>query len=195
MVAAELTSRSGPAAAPPITHRELLGSLIEGYAAGWGLLLAMALMCGVAPGGRWGAHELLGLPLHPPIHPAAPPALHRLLSLFGANVRATCWPLLPCGLGAWRFTWLHRLTHAAVSLSVAVNLLPVGAALGIYGSRLIPYLPQLPLELCAVTSGAMCWRLCCLRGLRRLHLVAISCTMFLLLAAAAVLETWGVPHR
>jgi hypothetical protein len=195
MVGAELTSSRGRAVRARVTDPGPLRPVVGAYAAGWALLVATAFACAVIPHGDWFAEKLLGLPPHARIHPAPPSSLDRVLSLFAANIRATCWPLIAAGLRAWRFMRIRWAVHAAASLSVAVNLLPVGAALGIYGLRLVPYLPQLPLELYAVTSGAQCWRLCCDRRLTQAQLVAVGCSMLLALAVAAALEGWGVPHR
>jgi hypothetical protein len=58
------------------------------------------------------------------------------------NIRATSWPLLAV-LGAQHPAWLRRVTHGAVLASLAPNLLPAAAAIGVYRSALVPYLPPL----------------------------------------------------
>ena len=184
----------GAQSAPPAC-RWVVKSLAEGYAAAWALVLASTLTAALVPGAAWLVHALLGLPLHVRIHPAPPPTVDGILLVFTANIRATCWPLIPAVLGASRFAALRWLTHAGVALSVVLNLLPVGTAFGVYGPRLVPYLPQLPFELYAVSSGATCWWGCCVRRLGRAQLAWIGCSMVATLVVGAVLESWGTPHR
>jgi hypothetical protein len=90
---------------------------------------------------------------------------------------------------------LRRVTHAAVAVSLAVNLLPVAAAIGVYRYQLVPYLPHLPLELYAITTGPTAWLLATHGTLTRRQTALIAASMLLALTGAALLETWAVPHR
>ena len=194
MVPAELAGFGGGAKFTPV-HRGPVRPLAEGYAAAWALLLTSTLTAALVPGAAWLVHALLGLPLHVRIHPAPPPTIHGTVLVFAMNIRATCWPLIPAALGASRFAPLRWLIHVVVAFSVVSNLLPVGTALGVYGPRLVPYLPQLPFELYAVSGGATCWWACCDRSLGWAQLVWIGCSIAAALAVAAPLESWGTPHR
>jgi hypothetical protein len=80
-------------------------------------------------------------------------------------------------------------------MSFAANVLPVGAALGVYRVKLAIYLPHLPLELYAITAGPASWLLV-VRG-RQSHrqVLAVAMSISAALLGAAFLETWAVPHR
>lgn len=159
------------------------------------MLLAVSATCALLPTARLVAHRLLSLELHVRIHPAPRPTLHTAVGLLVNNVRASGWPLLAATLGAARSTVLRRVTHAAVVASLAVNLLPVAAAIGVYRSQLVPYLPHLPLELYAITTGPTAWLLATHGALTRRQIALVAASMLLALIGAALLETWAVPHR
>lgn len=159
------------------------------------MLLAVAGICAMIPAARWLAHHELALQLHVRIHPAPAPTLHAAFGLLVNNARATGWPLLATVLGAQQPPLLRRAVHAAVAISLAANLVPVAAAIGVYRSALVPYLPHVPLELYATTTGPTTWLLSTSRTLTRRQLALIALSIVLALAAAALLETWGVPHR
>ncbi len=201
MVAADLTEQPGVALdatagfldTPTPPARRLGARLAIAYAAGWSVVLAMALACAVLPAARRLAHVAFGLALRARLHPPPAPSAAGALSLLANNARAAGWPLLPCALDAGRYPVLRRLVDVTVLLGVAVNLLPVGAALGVYRVRLLPYLPQLPFELYGVTSAAAGWR-ASRRRLHRRELAAAAASVLIALILAAVLETWAVPH-
>ena len=173
----------------------LVPRLAAAYVAGWCALLTGALACALLPGARWLAHATFGLALGARLHPAGAPSVAGALALLANNGRAAAWPLLPAALGAGRLPGARRVVDAAVFISLALNLLPVGAALGIYRLGLAPYLPQLPLELYAVTSAAACWQASRRRRLCRHEVAAITASIMLALVLAALLEIWAVPHR
>jgi hypothetical protein len=187
MVTAQLARRTA--------HRGVVEQLAAGYTTGWTALLTVSAICALVPAARWATHHALSVALHVDIRPAPRPTLHTAAELLLNNVRATGWPLLAATLGAARFTLLRRVTHAAVAVSLAVNLLPVAGAIGIYRSQLVPYLPHLPLELYAITTGPTTWLLATHDSLTRRHTALIAASMLLALAGAAFLETWAVPHR
>ena len=173
----------------------LVPGLVAAYAAGWCALLTVALACALLPGARWLAHATFGLALRARLHPAGAPSVSGALALLANNLRATAWPIIPAALGAGQRPGIRRLVDVAVVVSASVNLLPVGAALGTYRLGLVPYLPQLPLELYAVTSAAACWRASRRRRLGRHEVAAITASVLLALVLAALLEIWAVPHR
>jgi hypothetical protein len=189
VVTAQLATRSRDV-------RTGLGSQIAaGYTLGWTVLLAVSAVCALVPAARWAAHDVLSLDLHVHIRPAPAPTVGAAVGLLVTNLRATCWPLVAATLGAGRSTRLRRVTHVAVAVSLAVNLLPVAAAVGVYRSQLVPYLPHLPLELYAITTGPTTWLICTRQALSRRQIAVIAVSMLLALAGAALLETWAVPHR
>jgi len=194
MTATDRPTRGNAAERAP-GGRDLAERLAVAYGAGWIALFAMVSACALLPCARWIAQHALALDLHAHIRPAPPAAISTFGSLLITNLRATAWPLVPGVLGAERSRFSRWLVHSAVLISVAVNLLPVGAALGVYRSELVPYLPHLPLELYAITAGPATWLLIA-RGRcsgRQLPLVALSISVAL--AGAAFLETWAVPQR
>jgi hypothetical protein len=189
MVAADIASHR---------HRGRRGVAEElgaAYTLGWTLLLLVAGTCELVPAARWLAHHELALALHVRIRPASPPTLPAAAALLVNNARATGWPVLAVVMRAQHPAWLQRVVHAAVLASLAVNLLPVAAAIGVYRARLVPYLPHLPLELYAITTGPTTWLLSTRQPLTRRQLTLIAGSLLIALTGAALLETWAVPHR
>ncbi len=164
-------------------------------------LLAYSAVCGVTltaaaavalAGGALAASTrgMLGLALTPT--PADP---WHVLTLAAHNTPIAAWPLLLGLAGAARHARARRCRDLAVLACMAANVLPVGAALGAYGSALIPYIPQLPLEWAALAAGYASWivqRKRALTGRERLLWLAAIAT---LVSVAATLETVAVPHR
>ena len=180
----------------PVGVRRGVGEqLLAASTTGWTVLLAVAGICALMPAARWLAHHELALALHLRIRPAPRPTIGAAGWLLANNLRATAWPLIPVLARAQRPDWLRRVIHAAVLASVAANLLPVGAAIGVYRDRLVPYLPHLPFELYAITTGPVAWMISTRRPLTRRQLATIAASMIGALVVAAVLETWAVPHR
>ena len=75
------------------------------------------------------------------------------------------------------------------------NTLPVGAALGAYGTALLPYIPQLPLEWAGLAAGYA--ELAAKTSASDQHPRARGWLAIIggLLLTAAVVETVAVPHR
>jgi hypothetical protein len=167
---------------------------LHAYAAVWIATLVPAGVIALA--GRTLAlpvRHLLGLALTAQRNP--PPHIGHVLALAAHNIPIAAWPLLLGLIGAHR----HRLaTHVADGVLLAciiLNTLPVGAAFGAYGTAVLPYLPQLPLEWGGLALGASAW----LVQRRRALSVPEGLGLFALIAGvllcAAALETVGVPHR
>lgn len=173
----------------------MVGELWLAYSAGWTVILTVGAVCALMPFARWLAAHGLGLPLHDHLHPTRPPALSTAIGLFARNLVATGWPLLAVALGADRLGRTRWLVHAAVVWSVAKNVLPVAAAIGLYGTPLLRYLPHLPFELYADTTGPAAWWMASRQTLTRRQLRLIAFTMVIALTVAAGFETWAVPHR
>jgi hypothetical protein len=124
-----------------------------------------------------------------------PPSVGHAVALAAHNLPVAAWPLLLGTAGACRSRRRRLLADTTVIACLTINVLQVGAALGAYGTSLIPYLPQLPFEWAALAIGATYWIT------RRHHpltlrdglvgFALISCT----LTVAAVLETAAVAHR
>ena len=148
------------------------------------LLVLAALAAVAAPAA---ARRLWASPPHPVL--AGKPG--EVLEVLAANLPPLAVPLLLAvslaGHGrAWRS--LGDLITAAVMIA---NAATVGAALGAWGTRLLPYLPHLPLELAALACSCAAWwsRRTEPRPLARLPLLVLS-----LAVLAALLEVYTTPH-
>jgi lysylphosphatidylglycerol synthetase-like protein (DUF2156 family) len=152
-----------------------------------------ALIVAGGPGLAQPVRRILGAQLTPRNNP--PPSLGHVLALAAHNIPIATWPLLLGVMGAYphRLTW--QFADTLVVACLLVNVLPVGAALGAYGTPLLPYVPQLPLEWAGLALGAGSWlvqRDRELTGRERLMWLAVTAGVLL---CAAVLETVAVPHR
>jgi hypothetical protein len=164
------------------------------YAATWIVTLLPAALLAVDPAGWDGAvRRVLGARLNPQQNP--PPKIEQVLTLLAHNLPLAAWPLLLGVVGVHRQRLARRVTDVVVAAWIAVNALPVGPAIGVYGPPLLAYLPQLPFEWAALALGASGW---CLQ--RRAPLTVREAVTLLALIAgtlfcAAALETFAVPHR
>lgn len=164
------------------------------YAALWASTLAGA--AGVTLAGAVGKHavrRLLALTLTARQNP--PPTIGRVLALAAHNLPIAAWPLL---LGLAGTASSQRGKRAADSLILAcalANTIPVGAALAAYGTPLLRYVPQLPLEWAALATGYGSWATQRKRAISRRERVAWLAATALLAVAAATIETVAVPHR
>jgi hypothetical protein len=145
---------------------------------------------GVAIGG--GDARLAGTT---PPHPTLTGSVADALSILQNNLRVLAAPYL---LWLLRFH-RHRLGRRAGDLLIFVvtahSTLPVGIELARWHTRLLPYLPQLPLEWGAL-SVAVSASLTIRSGTTtRRHVALLAGLTAVLLLAAASLETWGTPHR
>ena len=126
-----------------------------------------------------------------PPHPVLEGTAAELVDVLATNLPALGVPLLLAatlaGQGrAWRA--LGDLITAAVMVT---SPLLVGAALGAWGTRLVPYLPHLPLELAALSCSCAAW------WSRRNHPRPVGrlalCVLCLAVPAAAV-EVYATPR-
>ena len=133
----------------------------------------------LAPGGR----------PHPTLHGS----LGDLASIAATNARVLSAPFL---LAFFRFP-AHRRTRRLGDLLIGgvlgANALRVGLALGRWHARLLPYVPQLPLEWLAAAVAAVSW-LALRTGVRRQTALAYLAAVLVLVVAAAAVETIATPH-
>lgn len=153
--------------------------------------MAFALVATLAPLHHHARVLLDGLGLDPRPHR---PELHAMLvTRFAGNVRIALLPVLLAAIGAAR----HPATRAAGDLAVTGTLVAnaglVGAALAVDGRRLLLYLPHLPLEWAALACCAAPWLLARHQRLPARTLVALCAAGLLLLALAALAETYLTP--
>ena len=77
----------------------------------------------------------------------------------------------------------------------AASTVSVGLELGRWGARLVPYLPQLPLEWAALALAVHAWVIARPGHVTIRQLTPLAAIVLALLAGAAALETWATPHR
>jgi hypothetical protein len=167
---------------------------LHAYAGVWMATLAPAAL--VALVGRplaQPARRLLGLALSAQRNP--PPHLGHVLALAAHNIPIASWPLLLGVLGAHRHRLAMHVADAVLLACIIANTLPVGAALGVYGTALLAYIPQLPLEWGGLALGASGWLVQRRRALTASEGIGVFVLIACVLLCAAALETVGVPHR
>lgn len=167
---------------------------LRSYGGVWLATLAAAAVVALAgPALQAPARRALGLTLSTRRNP--PPRLAHVLALAAHNIPIASWPLLLGVLGAHRHRLARHLADGLLSACILANTLPVGVALGAYGSALLPYLPQLPVEWAALALGAGGWLVQRRRALTAREGALCTALIACLLLLAAVLETVAVPHR
>jgi hypothetical protein len=130
-----------------------------------------------------------------PPHPSLTGSLNDWLGITDENLRVLAAPFLLWLIGA-HTSRLGRQAGDAVALAmIAVNAIPVGIALGRWQSRLIPYVPQLPLEWAALTVAVSAWLTIRTTTATRHQIALLGASTAVLMLAAAALETWATPHR
>ena len=126
-------------------------------------------------------------------HPALQESWGELASIAADNARVLSAPFL---LAFFRFP-AHPRTRQFGDLLIAgvlgANALRVGLALGRWHTRLIPYVPQLPLEWLAAALAGAAW-LALRTGARRQTAIAYLAAVLVVVTAAAAVETIATPH-
>jgi hypothetical protein len=130
-----------------------------------------------------------------PPHPVLTGTVGATLTILENNVRVLAVPFL---LSAFRFPATRIGRYAGDLLIVGVtaaNSVAVGVELGRWHDRLIPYIPQLPLEWAALTVAGCAWLVARKNNTHACELTVLASITVLLLIGAASLETWCTPHR
>ncbi len=173
----------------------LFSAWLHVYAAVWVLTISFAAIVVLVDGGalRLPVRRVLGLEL---VARRNPPAdLVHVLALGAHNISILTWPLLLGVIGAHRNRLATHIADGLLSVSVAINTLQVGIALGAYGTRLLAYLPHLPFEWAALALGASSWVLQRRRALTLAEGVGVLALTASIVLCSAILETVVVPHR
>jgi hypothetical protein len=194
MAATELTDRWRRRSARHWLPAGLPALWLHAYAGVWVATLAPAAV--VALVGRplaQPARRLLGLALSAQRNP--PPHVGHVLALAAHNIPIAAWPLLLGVLGAHRYRLARHVADGVLLACIIANTLPVGAALGAYGTALLAYIPQLPLEWGGLALGASGWLVQRRRALTASEGFGVFVLIACVLLGAAVLETVAVPHR
>jgi len=167
-----------------------------------------------SPGGRCHRHDLIAVALTactatlvgvalgvvapelPPSgrpHPTLPGTLREALGILATNLRVLAAPVLLALFGLGRGRRSQLLGDVLVAGLVLANTLRVGAAIGRFGTRLLPYLPHLPLEWLALTLCATAWLQIRTGASTRVVCLYAIATLAAAVAAASC-ETLLTPH-
>jgi hypothetical protein len=193
-VAATKLASFGPLPARGARLGELRRAWLFAYAATWVLTLVSAALLAINPAGLDGpVRYVLGATLDPQRNP--PPSIGHVLLLLAHNLPLASWPLLLGVVGAHRRHLARQAADMLVAAVFTVNILTVGAGLGVYGLPLLPYIPQVPLEWAALALGASAWLMQRRDPLTGRQGAALFALIAGVLLCAAVLETVAVPHR
>ncbi len=130
-----------------------------------------------------------------PPHPTLTGSLNDWLGITAENLRGLAATFLLWLLGADKSRLGRRAGDVIVLAVIAVNAIPVGIALGRWQIRLIPYVPQLPLEWAALILAVSAWLTIRTSTATRHQIAVLGASTAVLMLAAAALETWGTPHR
>jgi hypothetical protein len=182
-----LVTAAATSSAHPRRQARLAQTALESYGLLWlGTLLVAIVAIPIAGEVR----SFMGLRLT-----TAPSGSAGMASFLAANnLRVAAVPLLLAALSSGRRRWLPIVGDLVVSASLVVNVALGGLALGAYGPRLVPYLPQWPLEWGALALALTGWRRA--RHWRRdaCELLLLATSAALLICLAALLETYAVPQ-
>jgi hypothetical protein len=171
-----------------------LRASLAAYAAIWiATLIPAALVSLAGPALERPVRGALGLRLAARENPA--PSAGHVLALAAHNLPIAAWPLLLGVLGANRSRAARHLADGLVLSWLVANTLPVAAALSAYGLRLVPYIPQLPLEWGGLALGAGAWIAQRARAMSVREGLAWVTAIACVLICAGVLESVAVPHR
>ncbi len=164
------------------------------YAGVWATTLTTAAIVGLAGRPLAGpTRQLLGLALSARRNP--PPQLGHVVVLAAHNIPIAAWPLLLGVLGAHHHRLGAGIADGLLLAYIIVNTLPVGAAIGTYGTAVLPYVPQLPLEWGGLALGASGWLAQRRTALSVREGLGLFVVIVGVLVCAAIVETVAVPHR
>jgi hypothetical protein len=140
------------------------------------------------------AGYLRGGSAHP--FPLASPGTPGMAAFIATNnMREAAIPLLFATLRIGRGNWLVIIGDVVIGASLVVNVALGGLALGVYGTGILHYLPQWPLEWGGLALGLTGWRRARHRRRDPFELVFLALAAGILLCLAALLETYAVPQR
>jgi len=173
MVTTDLTSQRG--APSPLLGATLLVA---------GLTGAGVVLGAIDPG--------LAGSTHP--HPTLIGTPGEAASIFTNNLRVIAAPFALWALGFGSSRVARAIGDVLVFGLAAVNTLNVGVELGRWGTQLVPYVSQLPLEWSALAIALFAWLTGREQRTSRRRMAMLAATVIALLATAAILETWCTPH-
>ena len=98
------------------------------------------------------AVRLAGAPHDPNAHDVA-----TAVSLWFHNARVALAPLAAAAAVQNHPGRLRRVGDVLLGVVFAANVIPLAVELGTWGSRLLPYIPNTPVELLALIAGPVSW--------------------------------------
>lgn len=128
-------------------------------------------------------------------HPTLEPTAAAVASILLNNTRVLAPPFLLAAFGFGSARSSRALGDLIVAAPAALLTISVGIAIGCWGERLLPYIPQLPIEYAAAAAAASVW-VAHRRGARPdvRSLARNAGVVLALLALAAALEVLATPH-
>lgn len=159
--------------------------------------LTVGLLLGLdTTAATWARHQV-------PLGFTAPRAqLSGAVAIYVHNLHVLATPIVGAALLCWlritgRSTIAARvLLDAFLSCSVATNLALLALSVAGYGPwRMALWLPHLPLEFAAIALALSTYLLARRTALKATHLAACLAGCAALLALAALLETYALPHQ
>ena len=128
-------------------------------------------------------------------HPTLTGSLGEAAWLLQNNARVLAAPFLLVLLGFPQSRFGRRAGDLVLTALTAASTIPVGLELGRWQGRLLPYLPQLPLEWAALALAVHAWVIARSGQVAIRQLAPKGAVVLALLVIAASLETWATPHR
>ena len=130
-----------------------------------------------------------------PPHPTLTGSLADATRILANNTRVLGAPFIAIALGLHGSARLRLVGDAITVTVLATNAIPIGIALAHWGNRLLPYIPQLPVEASALAVSIAAWITARDGAPDMRQTIRLAVTTLGLLVAAAGIETWCTPHR
>jgi hypothetical protein len=188
----EYPTSASPAARSATRLRGLRPYLVA-YVATVGTVLAIGGAVSAIAVVRDLAHILVPLDWHRAPYDPSAHDIATALSLWFHNARLALAPLAAAAAVQRHGGRLRRAGDVLFGVVLAVNVIPVAVDLGTWGSRLLPYIPNAPVELLGLVIGPVSWWLVTRGRIAVRSLWLIAALVVALLLIAACLETWTVP--
>lgn len=128
-------------------------------------------------------------------HPTLTGSLRDAVAILQNNALALAPPFLLVVLGLPQSRLGRRAGDIILTALTAASTIPVGLELGRWQGRLLPYIPQLPLEWAALAVALGAWLSARANQASRRRIVVLAAGATVLLVGAAAIETWSTPHR
>jgi len=127
-------------------------------------------------------------------HPVLHGTIAEATDIAVTNLRVLSAPFLLALLGLHHGPRRRRIGDLVIAVIATLNTVQVGLALGADGPRLIPYVPQLPLEWTALTLSIAAWLELRTGHASRRRIGRYAAATLALTVTAAAVETFATPH-